>query len=128
MLWFFATNITFVNFITMYRSDMMFQIVFIARPVNMVIWVVEFSIRGLQNWKDLCLKIKVPKRKLLNFENWCNRKVSKRAKIWLSKSIFYTKNHRNLSPFFFIEEYQFKSKFFVSDIFWYHQFLNHFIF
>ena len=33
MLWFFATNVTFVNFITMYRSDMMFQIVFITRPV-----------------------------------------------------------------------------------------------
>ena len=27
-------------------------------------------------------------RKLLNFENWCIGKVSKSAKIWLSKSIF----------------------------------------
>ena len=27
-------------------------------------------------------------RKLLNFENWINGKVSKSAKIWLSKSIF----------------------------------------
>ena len=48
-------------------------------------------------------------RKLLNFENCCNGEVS--------KSIFYVKNHRNLSQFFFIEEYQFKSKFLVIDIF-----------
>ena len=31
----------------------------------------------------------------------CNGEVSKNAKIWLSKSIFYIKNHRNLSEFFF---------------------------
>ena len=43
-------------------------------------------------------------RKLLNFENWINGKVSKSAKIWLSK--------------FFIEEYPFRSTFFVIDIFW----------
>ena len=35
--------------------------------------------------------------KLLNFEFWINGKLSKRAKIWLSKSIFYVKNHLNLS-------------------------------
>ena len=29
--------------------------------------------------------------------------------------------------FFFIEEYQFMSTFFVIDIFWWNQFLNHFI-
>ena len=40
-------------------------------------------------------------RKWLNFENWCNEKVSKSAKIWLSKSIFYVKNHRNLHQLFF---------------------------
>ena len=28
--------------------------------------------QGIQNWKDFCLKINIPKRKLLNFENWCN--------------------------------------------------------
>ena len=28
-------------------------------------------------------------RKLWNFENWCNGDVSKSAKLWLSKSIFY---------------------------------------
>ena len=46
-------------------------------------------------------------RKLLNFGNWINGKGSK---IWLSKSIFYVKNHRNFSHFFFIEIHQF-SKF-----------------
>ena len=29
--------------------------------------------------------------------------------------------------FFFIEKYQFRSTFFVIHIFWYNQFLNHFI-
>ena len=40
-------------------------------------------------------------RKLLNFENWVNGEVSKSAKIWLSKSIFYIKNYPNLSHFIF---------------------------
>ena len=57
-------------------------------------------------------------RKLLNFEFWVNGELSKNAKIWLSKSIFYVNNHPNLSQFFFIEEYQFRSKSFVIDIFW----------
>ena len=42
-------------------------------------------------------------RKLLNFENWVNGEVSKSAKIWASKSIFYVKNHRNISQFFYIK-------------------------
>ena len=54
----------------------------------------------------------------LNIANWCNGEVPKSAKIWLSKSIFYIKNHLNLSDFFFIEEYEFRSTFFVIDIFW----------
>ena len=40
-------------------------------------------------------------RKWLKFENWVNGEVSKSAKIWLSKSIFYVKNYPNLSQFFF---------------------------
>ena len=32
-------------------------------------------------------------RKSLNFENWFNGEVPNSAKIWLSKSIFYIKNH-----------------------------------
>ena len=39
-------------------------------------------------------------RKWLNFEFWINGELSKSAKIWLSKSIFYVKNHPNLSQFF----------------------------
>jgi hypothetical protein len=34
--------------------------------------------------------------------------------MWLSKSILNGKNHRNLCKFFFIEEYQFRSTFFVT--------------
>ena len=37
--------------------------------------------RGVQNLKDFYLRINIPNRKLLNFENWCNREVSKSAKI-----------------------------------------------
>ena len=44
--------------------------------------------------------------------------MSKSTKIWLSKSIFYVKIYRNLSHFFFIEEYQFRSTFIVNDNFW----------
>ena len=47
--------------------------------------------------------------KSLNFGNWCNGEVSKSAKILLSKSIFYVKNHRNLSDLFYIEEYKSRS-------------------
>ena len=62
----------------------------------MAIQFVKFSNRGT---------IFLPKnhhtqRKLLNFENWVNRKGSKSAKIRLSKSIFYVKNYSNLSYFF----------------------------
>ena len=32
-------------------------------------------------------------RKLLNFENWVDGKVSESAKVWLLKSIFYDKSH-----------------------------------
>ena len=60
-------------------------------------------------------------KKLSNFKFWINGKLLKSAKIRLSKSIFYVKNHLKLSQFFFIEEYQFRSTFFDS------QFLNHFI-
>ena len=38
--------------------------------------------------------------------------MSKSAKIWHSKLIFYVKNHRNLSQFFFLEKYQSRSTFF----------------
>ena len=72
----------------------------------------------IQNYKDFWLKINCGQMKSLNFENWLNGEVSKSAKIWLSKSIFYIKNHLKLSDFFFIKEYEFRSTFFVIDIFW----------
>ena len=54
--------------------------------------------------------------------------LSKMAKFWLSKSIFYLKNDPNLSHFFFSEEYHFRSTFFVINIFWKLQFLKLFCF
>ena len=49
---------------------------------------------------DFWLKINCSQMKSLNFANWCNGEVSKSAKIWLSKSIFYIKNHPKISDFF----------------------------
>ena len=54
-------------------------------------------------------------RKLLNFEFWINGELSNSDKIWLSKSIFYVKNHPILSQFFFIEKYRFRSTCFDSS-------------
>ena len=48
----------------------------------------------------------------MNFANWCIREVQKSAKIWFPKSIFYVKNYRNLSDFFFHWKYEFRSTFF----------------
>ena len=51
---------------------------------------------GIQNKKGFWLKINCSQMKSLNFENWCNGKVSKSAE--------NVKNHLNLSDFFFIEQ------------------------
>ena len=56
-------------------------------------------------------------RKLLNFENWLNGKVSKSAKIWLSKSIFYVKNHGHLSQFFSLKNISLGSHFLLLTFF-----------
>ncbi len=61
---------------------------------------------GVFKWGDTKLERFLPKnqhtqRKLLNFEFWINGELSKSAKIWLSKSIFYVKTHLELSQFFF---------------------------
>ena len=45
-------------------------------------------------------KNQLTQKKLLKFEFWINNELSKSAKILLSKSIFYVKNHQNLSYFF----------------------------
>ena len=50
-------------------------------------------------------------KKLLIFENWCIGDASKSA------LIFYVENHWNLSQFFLLREYQFRSENFVIDIF-----------
>jgi hypothetical protein len=56
---------------------------------------------GIQNYKGFWLKINCSQMKLPNLVNWSSDELSKSAKIWLSKSIFYVKNHQNLSEFFF---------------------------
>ena len=57
--------------------------------------------RGGTKLERFLLKNQHTKRKILNFEFGINGKLSKNAKILLSKSIFYVKNHLNLSQFFF---------------------------
>ena len=42
----------------------------------------------------------------MNFEFWINGELSKSAKIWLSKSIFYVNFIRIFLNLYFIEEYQ----------------------
>ena len=77
---------------------------------SMAIPVEEFS---REEYKiSFWLKINCIQMKLPDFENWSNGKVSKSDKIWLSKSIYYVKNHQNLSDFFFIEKYELSSTFF----------------
>ena len=55
---------------------------------------------GIQNKQGFWLKINCIQMKLPNFEIWSNGELSKSTIIWLSKSIFYVKNHPNLSGFF----------------------------
>ena len=82
----------------------------------MAIWVVEFS------WGDTKFERFLPKnqyaqRKLLNFENWCNEEVSKSVKMTF-KFIFLSQKPSEIFSVFFIEEYQFRRIFFVTDIFY----------
>ena len=96
------------------------QIIFAWRLViNVYLW--RYGLWSFQTG-DTKLKRFLPKtqhtkRKWLNFEFWINGELSKSAKIWLSKSIFYVKNHPNLYQIFFIEEYQFRNTIFFIDIF-----------
>jgi DnaJ family protein C protein 16 len=50
------------------------------------------------------------------FDHLCPPGNLSRGRVQLDP-IFYVKNHPNLSQFFFIEEYQFRSTLFVIDIF-----------
>ena len=65
---------------------------------NMGCWVFKGKDTKLERFLH---KNQHTQRKLLNFENWVNGEVSKSAKIWLSKSIFYVENYPNISQFFF---------------------------
>ena len=56
-------------------------------------------------------------RKLLNFENWVNREVLKVPKFDFQSQFSMSKIIQIFLNFFFIEEYKFRSTFFVIDIF-----------
>ena len=62
--------------------------------------VEEFS-NGNTKLERFLPKNQHTQRKSMKFEFWINVELSKIANIWLSKSIFYVKNHRSLSDFFF---------------------------
>ena len=94
--------------------------------LSMAIRFVEFS-SGVTKLIRFLPKNLNTQRKLLNFEFWNNGELSKRAIIWLSKSIFSVKNHPNLSHFFFIKDYQFRSTFLLLKFFDKNQFLKFFI-
>ena len=75
----------------------------------MAIRVVEFLNGGSTKLERFLAKNQHTQRKLLNFEIWVSGEVSKSAK---SPNLLTFK----VSIFFFIEEYQFRSTFFVTDI------------
>ena len=80
---------------------------------SMVIRVVEFWRRVVENWKDLCLK-EIYWFLRIGVMGRC-QKVTKfdfQSQLSMSKIIWIFLN------FFFIEEYQFWSTSFVIDIFW----------
>jgi hypothetical protein len=90
----------------------------------MAIRVVEFS-NGGYKIIEILPKNQYTQRKLLSFEFQINGKLSKRAKIWLSKSIFYVKNHPNISQLFFsLKNTNLGANFLLLTL---NQFLNHFI-
>ena len=84
---------------------------------------------GLLNFQEESSKLKRflhknqhTRRKFLNFENWTNGEVSKSAKspnlLTFKVNFLYQKLSESFSIFFFfIEEYQFRSTFFVIVIF-----------
>ena len=74
----------------------------------MAIWVVEFS-NGGDKVKKIFASESTYSKEIIEFWELVNGEVSKSAKIWLSKSIFYDKNYPNL--FFFIDEYKFRGMF-----------------
>ena len=81
-----------------------FIVISLYCAIYMAIRVVDFS-SGDTKLERFLHKNQQSKRKLLNFEFCINGKPPKCSKIWLLKSIFYVKNHPNLSQFFFNEAY-----------------------
>jgi hypothetical protein len=79
----------------------------------MAIQVVEFS-NGVKKLEGFLPKNQHTQRELLNFENWVNGDVSKSVKKCQNLTF---KIIRIFLIFFSIEEYQFRSTFFVIDIF-----------
>ena len=70
-------------------------------------WVWQYGLWSFQmghtKLETFLTKKQHTQRILLNSEFWINGELSKSAKIWLSKSIFYAKNHPNPSKFFMAE-------------------------
>ena len=82
------------------------------------LWQYGLSGKGGHKIRKVFPKNQHNQRKLLNFENWFNGKVSKSAKIGLSKSIFYLKNHQNFLNFVFIGIEYILLTFFDNINFW----------
>ena len=63
----------------------------------------QYRLRSFQEWdtklERFWLKTNWSQMKLPNLENWRRRELSKSAKIWHVKSIFYVKNNPTLSDF-----------------------------
>ena len=85
-----------------------------APPVNYGSTGCENFKQVIQNWEDFCLRINIRKRNYWILSFGLTASCQKVPRFDFSNSIFYVKNHRNLSQFF-IEEYQFRSTFFVID-------------
>ena len=87
--------------------------------MNIAIWVAEFSNGGYKIRRFLP-KNQHTQRKLLNFENWVNGEMSKSANspnLLTFKVNFLCQKLSESFSIFFVEEYQFRSTFFVIDIF-----------
>ena len=79
----------------------------------MAILVVVFSREGYKIRKVLA-RNQLQSNEIIEFLMGRCQKV---PKCDFKSDFFDVKNHQNLSDFFFIEEYKFRNKFFVSDIF-----------
>ena len=81
------------------------------------IFLIFFSLKNT-NLERFLHKNQHAERKLLNFENWVNGEVSKVPQF--DQNLTFKVNFKNYpirSQFFFIKKYQFRSTFFVIDIF-----------